>query len=598
MNKIFKLPKNLISKIAAGEVVERPASVVKELIENSIDAGANDISINIEEGGKKSISIIDNGEGMIEEDALNCFNLHTTSKIIKEEDLDNILTFGFRGEALASICSISETTIHTSNLESKPIKLIIENSELIDKQNVPRVQGTTITIKDIFRHLPARKKFLKTDSTEYRHCNFEISKIALSKPHIRIKFSHNNKTILDLPKANSMKSRVLSLFKELKDKDIIDLNVSNPGISINGYIIHPSKLSTDNTKQYLFLNDRYVIDRTLNKAIKDGYGTTISREKQPIFFLKITLDPKRIDVNIHPRKLEVKIDNIQNLYQTLKYSVEKKLSTELKSELNNKFYEFSNPSTSNFNPTSKIHDNNEILRNNIKDSFVPKNYQTLPRTFSKPTINAAMEFSKTLLSPEFEENNTSQIKFFQIFDTYLIIEKEEKIIFIDQHAAHERINYEKFLRQLKENKKVQTQSLLLPIEVILDEDTIEQMEQRKKYLIDNTGIDYEITSSNTISIKSQPSSLSSINFKNLINEILTSIENTCIPETDEYNHKLAAILACHNSIRAGRKMYPEEAIQLVNDLFNCNNPYSCPHGRPVIWELTKYDIETKFERKK
>lgn len=598
MNKIFKLPKNLINKIAAGEVVERPASVVKELIENSIDAGANDITVNIEEGGKKLITIIDNGEGMSEEDALNCFTLHTTSKIINESDLEKIITYGFRGEALASICSISETTIHTFNKQSKPIKLIVENSRLIDKEYSPRIEGTTIIIKDIFRHLPARKKFLKTDSTEYRHCYFEINKIALSKPHIRIKLSHNNKLIFDLQKTNSIKERILTLYKDLNPEVLFDLNISSPSINIDGYIVHPSKLSSDNNKQYLFLNGRYVIDRTLNKAIKDGYGTTISREKQPAFFLNITLDPKTVDVNIHPRKLEVKIDNIQNLYQTLKYSVEKKLTTQLKSELNNKIYEFTNTSNTINYSEPKTNSTNILLKNNIKDSFTPAKYESTSRSFSKPNINQAIKFSKVLLSEEFKEESNDQLKFFQIFDTYLILEKKDKLLFIDQHAAHERINYEKFLKELKENKSVQTQSLLIPIEVNLEEDMIIKMENKKQQIFKNTGIDFEIKAPNKITIKSQPSSLNSINFKNLINEIMTSIDDKDIPETEEYNHKLAAILACHNSIRAGRKMYTEEAVQLINDLFKCNNPYSCPHGRPVIWELSKYEIETKFERKK
>lgn len=605
LQKIFKLPKNLISKIAAGEVVERPASVVKELLENAIDAGATELTIIIEQGGKKTITVVDNGEGMTEIDALNCFNLHTTSKISSEKDLDNILTFGFRGEALASICAISECTIHTFNQESTPIKLIVENSELISKQNIPRVQGTTVTIKDIFRHLPARRKFLKTDSTEFKHIAFEISKIAIAKPFIKIEFIHNNKTIFSLPNSQSAKERILQFFKDLKPDLLIDLHIKTPEVSLDGYIIHPQALSTDNSRQYLFLNGRFVIDRTLIRAIKDGYSSTIPKDYQPGYILNLTLDPKKLDVNIHPRKLEVKIDNIQTVYGTIKNSIQTKLNSTLKDQLQEKFDTFTGSRESRdnliFNQNKR-----ELIQNHIKDSLHSPdyNYASKSKIFnnrpSRPDINNAIQFSQALISDQASPitQEIEEFKFIQIFDTYLIIEKLDKLVIIDQHAAHERVNYEKYLSQLKQNKKIDSQPLLLPYELEVDEDIFETFNNNSKTIQTKTGIDFKAKANSTLLITSQPSGIQPIRYKDLINEIYSSLQETDALDEDASNHRYAALLACHNSIRAGKKMYPEEVKQLVNQLYNCANPYSCPHGRPIIWELTKSEIEKNFGRKK
>lgn len=605
LQKIFKLPKNLISKIAAGEVVERPASVVKELLENAIDAGATELTIIIEQGGKKNITVIDNGEGMTEIDALNCFNLHTTSKISSEKDLDNILTFGFRGEALASICAISECTIHTFNQESTPIKLIVENSELISKQNLPRIQGTTVTIKDIFRHLPARRKFLKTDSTEFKHIAFEISKIAIAKPFIKIEFIHNNKTIFSLPNSQSAKERILQFFKDLKPNLLIDLHLETPEVSLDGYIIHPQALSPDNSRQYLFLNGRYVIDRTLIRAIKDGYSSTIPKDYQPGYILNLTLDPKKVDVNIHPRKLEVKIDNIQTVYGTIRNSIQSKLNSTLKDQLQDKFNTFVGSRESRDNLTFN-QNKRGLIQNHIKDSFHSPDYNYASKSNiinnrpSRPDINQAIQFSQALIADQISPtaDQIEEFKYMQIFDTYLIIEKLDKLVIIDQHAAHERVNYEKYLSQLKQNKKIDSQPLLLPYELDVDEDIFETFNNNSKTIQTKTGIDFKAKANNTLLITAQPSGIQPIRYKDLINEIYSSLQETDALDEDASNHRYAALLACHNSIRAGRKMYSEEVKQLVNQLYKCTNPYSCPHGRPIIWELTKSEIEKNFGRKK
>lgn len=593
MDKILKLPKNLISKIAAGEVVERPASVVKELVENSIDAGSTEISVYIEDGGRKSIGIVDNGEGMSETDALNSYQLHTTSKIKSESDLESILTFGFRGEALASISAISEVTIHTYNPDSKPVKLIVENSNLISQNSQPRTQGTSITVKDIFRHLPARKKFLKTTATEYRHIYFELTKFALAKPDLRLKFFHNDKQIFDVTRKENLKDRITEMFKDLKSEDLIEFNTEGSGIKIEGYVLHPSKLTSENNRQYLFLNGRFVIDRTLNRAVKDGYGTTVSREKQPAYFLNIYLDPKTVDINIHPRKLEVKIDNIQSLYQTIRFGLDKLLSKYLRNELEervssfsgNNFVKanpaFSQPTKNNYAPSSQT----------IKVSEPAKTFNYLP----KPSTSDAIEFSRSLL--EFSQGEEPIGNTLQVFDTYIILEKSEKLLVIDQHAAHERINYEKFLNRFKTGKGLERQTLLLPIEIVLEEDIIEKLNYNKELIKEKTGIEFNQINENKIAITSQPLGLNAINFNTLILEITSSIDASDTVESENFKHKLAAILACHNSIRAGRKMERPEIAKLISDLFKCENPYACPHGRPIIWELSKYEIETKFERK-
>jgi DNA mismatch repair protein MutL len=290
MNKIISLDDNTIKKIAAGEVVERPASVVKELIENSLDAQADKIVVEIEKGGIESIKISDNGIGMSKQDLILATQIHTTSKIQNIDDLNKLITFGFRGEALASIASVSQTIIHSAD-ENESNEVFVENGEMSEVISKPRVRGTTITVNDLFRHLPARKKFLRSEPTEYRNILNEIIKIGLAYPEVGLTLIHNNKTQLQLPQANSKIERIAQIYKGIDPKDLIEINVSTPIARISGHILHPKAVSQDKSKQFLFLNKRFIFEKSLLKAIRDGYGTTLSRDESPAYFINWRLIP-------------------------------------------------------------------------------------------------------------------------------------------------------------------------------------------------------------------------------------------------------------------------------------------------------------------
>ncbi len=598
--KIKKLPDNLIKKIAAGEVVERPASVIKELIENSIDAQATQIDVNLQDGGIKSIEIRDNGTGMSPSDAKQAYQLHTTSKISSLEDLESIYTFGFRGEAIASICSICELEIHTKHKNSDPLRLVIENSQIILEDIQPRKNGTTIKVTDIFRHVPARKKFLKTPNTEYRYCLREFINTALINPQIGFSLTHNTKNIYKLEKTSNIKKRFCEIFTKFNEEDLIDAKYDSPDFKIEGLLLHPSKASKDKNKQFVFLNSRYVNSYLISRAVKDGYFTLIPENLNPAFLLNVKINPKEIDVNIHPRKLEVKINKEQELFRSVRTMVKDTLEKKSQREIKQKF----NLDT----PEAYTQQKRITLQPTSKGS-------ARPPSVSRPepnTIQNSLTFSKTLLKNnnktqsnldktiEKNENRVEQkeqflFKAFQIFDTYIVIEENEKLEIIDQHAAHERITYERILNSINTSQILEKQDLLIPIVLELP---VEEMEviKDKIPLIQQIGMEIDMFGDKMIKINAIPTFASKMNYKNLIDDLLEDFREGEDAKIEKLTHKLTSTMACHSSIRAGKKMSPEEVNKLVLDLRSCTKPYSCPHGRPIIWQLKKYDIEKKFKR--
>jgi DNA mismatch repair protein MutL len=594
MKKIITLDENTVKKIAAGEVVERPASVVKELIENSLDAGSDKIDIEIEKGGIRSIRISDNGSGMSNGDLLICTQIHTTSKIDTIDDLNTLYTFGFRGEALASIASVSELSIHSSNGEESN-EIIVENGEIKSIKNKPRTKGTTIVINDVFRHLPARKKFLKTEGTEYRYILSEIMKIAIAYPEVAINLTHNDKSQLKLPIHNSTIERLESLFKSLNSSNLLELEINTPIGNLKGYIVHPNTISNDRSKQYLFLNKRFIVERTILKAIKDGYGTTISRDENPAFFLNLEIDPTAIDINIHPRKLEAKIDRINELFPIIVKSIKELLSSSINTELSQKFGEF--------NRATERHSNNyksiQGEHSHARAGSTINSHGTIPiqKSFNSPTkinrldVEQSLIFSEQILKQD-SENQSNNI--FQIFNTYIIVEKEDSIEIIDQHAADERVNFEKIKKKIDAGEMVERKDLLIPI--ILDLDSIKYSKLEEKVeMLNKFGFDIDPIGYNKIRINAVPIFSRDIKYTDLIDEIANTLDEQGESKIIE---SITASVACHSSIRAGRKLALEEMRKILTDLKRCDLGFSCPHGRPIIWSLSKYEIEKKFERKK
>jgi len=585
MSHIHILNSDLINKIAAGEVVERPASVVKELIENSIDARASEIILNTENRGLGKIEISDNGSGMSEEDAKLAFVQHATSKINSPEDLSNIQTLGFRGEALASIASVADISLTTYTGEGFPVKAYVKNGLTTSEPAQGRTKGTTITVNNIFNNVPARRKFLRSPDTEYKYIIDTFTYMALSHPEITFKLYKDTKLTMPLPKVNSPRERFSQLFPNIKAIELIPLEYSSPKLSISGNIGHPSTSRRDHSQQYVFVNRRYVRDALINKAIREGYASTLMNNQYPCFFVFIDIDPTTIDVNIHPRKLEVKFGEPSAIFMAIKIAVEKTLSNHLQNDLKNQ-----TSGIVNWQKTQHISSQNSI------QSYNQGNY--------KQTAIEGLEFTKHLLQPinsiptPWEgQPKDMLISPSQFFNTYIVFEKENRLLFVDQHAADERVNYEKILKSdnLKILHKV---DLLIPIALHLTMSEIELCHIYAKE-IRNYGFDYQIDESK-LTISAVPSLLqnkfSITVFKELLNDFEESAGSTGNRVVAQKEH-IAATLACHSSIRAGQSLNRLEMEHLLTNLFNCTLPYSCPHGRPIIWELSKNELEKNFKRK-
>lgn len=591
MSKIIRLPQNLINKIAAGEVVERPASVIKELIENSIDAEASKITINIENAGKKLIEVIDNGTGMSKEDAEIAFEHHSTSKIKNLDDLENITTMGFRGEALSSIGAVSKVTLTTKNnkdVTGTQIKIQNEKTTTIEEAGIG--QGTDLKVEELFFNIPARLKFLKSDTTELKYIIQTFINLALSNSQIHFILSHNKKNLYNLPNVQNLKNRIFDLFGQNIADNLISIIYDSPILKINGFVGHPSIAKVQRNHQYVFLNKRPIQDALIAKAVYDGFESTIPRDRFPVLFIFIKIDPKEVDVNVHPRKTQVKFRNTNQIYLAVKNAVKTSLFKQLQSNVNK---------IPPFKQSYKIKES--FVNGRLSDSKI--DYKSYPKD-KKDLVKQSLLFSAQLLSGS--NDNTSIVEKdtkiykqpYQIFNNYLLYEYGEKLWIIDQHAAAERVSYEKLSSQYKK-ENIEGQKLLIPQTIELKyHDSIvlkSNIDQLSK-----VGIYVEEFGSNIFKINEVPTLLSKSNLQKLIEDIIEDMKSIDIKKESEslteLTKRIIETMACHHSIRAGMKLEIQEIYNLVKDLIKCRNPYSCPHGRPVIWELTKYQIDKKFDR--
>lgn len=587
-NNIRLLSPDLISKIAAGEVVERPASIVKELLENAVDSGADSIKLTVEKGGINYIEVKDNGIGMGEQDAKLSLVQHATSKVKSVDDLHNIHTLGFRGEALSSISSVSQTVIHTKTADSNPVLVTKNDEQIIIKQGDARNRGTTVVVKDVFQKIPARKKFLKSENTEYKNVLNTFLKIAMANYEITFEFINNNKLVFSLPKTISLEKRIIDIYPRLKSK-LIPIQFDDINTSINGYIGHPSVNRSDPTEQYLFVNRRSISDSTIAKAVKVGFGTNLMHNQYPVFFLDIKLPTEKVDVNIHPRKTEVRFDDPGTIFRIINNSIRSALEQYLQGELKARF---------------------SSLKDNTEQPFGEVEYNTssaqiinhdLPRP-EKTTVQNSLLFTQNLLKPDgsgssHNQSNTERNDFqvIQIMNTYLVTENETEMLVIDQHAAAERITFEKIITEFENDENLKSQPLLLPEQISLSEQDLQKLKSNLKS-IRKLGFDLKF-SGNAMSIIAVPEILANKPLLNIFQQILLDIEDYSKKEDSEILHKIIATLACHSSIRAGQRIGQEQARYFVINLLKCRQPYSCPHGRPIIWTLSKNELEKNFKRK-
>jgi len=595
-NLIKKLPQSIVNQIAAGEVIERPASVVKELVDNSIDAQADHIKIKVFDGGIQSIEVIDNGIGIRKEELLNAFEPHSTSKISSIEDLNTISTMGFRGEALSTIKSVSKVKVTSKETASEFAYFQeITNDKSSDIKKSAREKGTTIIVTDLFYNIPARKKFLKTPETEYRKILDTLIPYFLIHPEIHFELEKNGKRTINL--VNDKTEAVFSIqrIKESIHSDftenLIPINSSGAGINISGYIAHPKYNQERTTHQYIFVNKRSIWDSGIAKAVYTGFSRYIPHGRRIPFIISIDINPSQIDVNIHPRKEEIKFENPFRLYSQVESVVKKTLDTNIKADgaiLNETAFNAGSYVNTSKNNIKRAFDKNNELRFDRK----PKDYQ----------IKQGLQFSKGILeklrpfksSPKVDCTTIFK-NIFQIFNKYIIIELEERILVIDQHAAAERITFDRLLKNSHIDNP-DKQQLLVP--TIVNADST-QLSFINEYLDEIVKLGFDIsTSKDGIEITSVPVELVGSDIEKVIKEIL-ELRDSNIKLTqniENFKKDLLATVACHTSIRSGQKLEKEEMVSIFTQLKKCENQYSCPHGRPIIWELKLDEIDSKFYR--
>lgn len=584
-SQIKLLSPDLINKIAAGEVVERPASVVKELIENSIDSDAKEINVKVEQGGTQLIEISDNGEGMSEDNAKMALIQHATSKIESFKDLENIHTLGFRGEALASIASVSDVVIYTYDGKTQPLEVTKQNGKIIISPFSARNQGTTVIVRQLFGKIPARRKFLRSVNTEYQQVLEIFTSLALTNVNIGFNLVKDSKQVLNLPPVSELKDRIQQLFPQLQDQLLL-LTYDAPLHKVSGFIGHPSVARKDKKLQYIFVNNRPIQDHILKKAVKDAYQNTIMQNIEPVFFIYLAVNPQNVDVNVHPRKSEVKFSDPGAIFSIVRTSVQKTLERKFKEDLSTKF------SSGNISSPS---------------SFLgPKNFPSVPKDGFKQSkstkIKTSLDFTQQLLSDFKPITNNLPSKevlinqnFFQIFSTYLICEQNDKLLIIDQHAADERINFERIQKKHTSGEKLLSSSLLLPEELKLSQAELLFI-QNNINVYNQLGFNIEKLSVNSWQLNEVPEILSQRDYLATFQIITSELVEEQSVTSKKILNQILATLACHSSIRAGQKLLQPQISKLIVDLFNCQSPYSCPHGRPIIWELTKNEIEHKFKR--
>lgn len=591
MGIIKILDKELVGKIAAGEVVERPASVVKELIENSLDAGARKILIEVKEGGKSLIKVEDDGSGIAEDDMTILAQRHSTSKLNSAEDLFKISSFGFRGEALSSIAAVSELTIKSKTANSiSGMKLTFdEEGRTLEPTACPK--GTIVEVKNLFYNTPARKKYLKGIEPELREIEDIITRYALSFPEVFFKLTHGGNTLLSSPSTSNTLSNISNIYGNSVAKNLLQVDHVQEGITVMGSISRPSLTKPNRDTISVFINRRYITSRLIIEAIEEAYRTLLTVGRHPIAILNVTIEPGEIDVNVHPAKREIKFSHEHRIYDAVYNAVKKTLSeNELIKEA-----EF---------PKSR----QDVL---ISKQELPKraDKQSGPAAFQSEMKNGAagLKDGKTFYTqqkseqlmlkeaePLIKKQNLPGMRIAaQLLDTYIIAEGEDCIYLIDQHAAQERVNYEKFMKGLTSDT-ISTQVLLKPIVLELEPKqhtlVMDNLEVLKK-------IGFEVADFGTgsVIVKSFPIIIPKQD-RQLVLDIIDELESAKNKITEE-REKLLIMRACKASVKANQQLTISELSKIIEELSVTDSPYTCPHGRPVIIRLTKYELEKMFKRK-
>lgn len=604
-NKISILPENLANKIAAGEVVERPSSVVKELVENSIDAGATSIKIYVEEGGKKLIQIVDNGCGIAEEDIALAFERHATSKLKVEKDLTEISSLGFRGEALPSIASVSQLELKTKTSKSNMGFIFSSNGG--DKGLVKKIaanNGTSLSIKNIFFNTPARRKFLKSDSAENQQTLIVLKRFFLAYPKIEFELNIDGKQVY-LLKPTDPKSRVTEIFGEDISKELLEMENSLGGIKIHGFIARPNTARRSRTHQHLYLNGRPIQDRNINYAIYQGYGDTLEDKSHPVYCLFIELDTSQVDVNIHPTKMQVRFSNDRNLFYLFLNSI--------KMVLNDKGILADFSQSASGSAVQKVIIEKEAEKFSRTFELQKTDTPYLKRKPRKKAGQISLAYFGSLNpqdensapGDEGEEQQSSMfgktdgsddpvgVRLWQVHKKYIFSEIKSGLVVIDQHLAHSRILFEKTLNVFREKGNLNAQKLLFPQKITLALDDFLVFKEIYQVL-QRIGFTINIFSGNTIIIEEMPSDVKIGRESQILLDIIDFYKNT--PESSfDLNENIAAGYAIKNAIKTGDELNEQQMNNLVDQLFACEHPFYSPTGKPVIISMELDELARRFK---
>lgn len=645
MGKIQELSESLANQIAAGEVVERPASVVKELIENALDAGSSQIDIYLEEAGLRKIQIIDNGEGMVMEDARNAFKRHATSKIHNRNDLFRIRTLGFRGEALPSIASVAQVTLETAHqTQNQGTYLVLKGGKIIEEKPSALRQGTKITVENLFFNTPARLKYVKSLQTELANIGDIVNRLALSHPEVAFRLVHDGNKMLTTTGNGDLKQSIMGIYGLNTAKKMREIKAEDLDFKIHGYISLPEITRASRNYLSIIINGRYIKNFILNKAIVNGYGSKLMIGRFPIGVVKIEMDPLLVDVNVHPTKQEVRLSKEAELANLISQAIQERLKEEnlipnvvsddlfkkkkvATEQVEQTTLDFVKPTPSagalNFDPstgqffveetaTPAVEKNvDNLVENPIEATEWPETSFVEPTTTTFSTASDLFEEPAPVV--DFVDNSSEawrpqeepakpneaasfpHLEYFgQMHGTYLFAQSHEGLYIVDQHAAQERIKYEYYRQKIAEVGK-DLQSLLVP--VVLEYSQVDGLKIKEHLpILQEVNIFLEDFGNNSFIIREHPSWFPPGEEEAIIREIIEIVLETGTFDLAKFREATAIMMSCKRSIKANHYLNEMQARVLLEDLAKCENPFNCPHGRPVLIHFSNREMERLFKR--
>lgn len=618
------LPDSVANQIAAGEVVQRPASAVKELIENAIDAGADKIQLIVKDAGKALIQVIDNGCGMSGTDARMCFERHATSKIKRAEDLFAIRTMGFRGEAMASIAAVAQVELKTRRHEDElGSQIFIEASEVIKQEPCSTAAGTSISVKNLFYNIPARRNFLKSNPVEMRHIIDEFQRVALAHPEIFFTLHHDGQEVYHLP-ASALKQRIIHLFGTNYNQRLVPVEEDTTIINLRGFVGKPEFAKRTRGEQFFFVNNRFIKDPYLNHAVLTAFEEILPDDTYPLYVLFIDIDPSKIDINVHPTKTEIKYQDEKAIYAIIRSAVKRSLgryniTPSLDFDQENSIEHLITPKpieqivapviafNPDFNPFAKTDgeipfdkrpgtSGSSYTERSSRSNPIPKNWETLYEISKRdtPAVQAELHTGESVTINEQDIAKSSDKQFFQIHNRFIMSQIKSGFMLINQQAAHERILYERFLNQLQNHSGVSQQSLF-PQSLTLNGADFELL---KELMPDIRALGFDIREfgKNTVVVEGIPADLNNVGEHELLEHLLEGFKNNQSILKLDRRDNLARSLARNAAIKAGTKLSPEEMNQLTDQLFACQMPNVALNGKPVISTFTLNELLERFEK--